>query len=278
MDDKDMRRGRGEFVESPAGYSVTPPGDGFRFAVGQPIGVKSTVHKIFSSRKNSDVYLVTIPTGGVMKVSFHESGVCQHSYLSGVAMQYFERNSERHVDRWPMPAPFAGGWRRAYYVTIPRTELREYDLLDSEAAAIRWIEDPGDGYWSNIHVLFRDPSSQVCLTVDDVLFVGELRLNNGGAVVVFANRFKPASEQAKVVARYRDMFVANEELRTRIGEAENPVAGLYGYDDEGVRGVTELSMTVPPIGFSEICTGTYEPIELLGIRFHGRRGESSPSG
>lgn len=275
MDDEGTRSSGGGDEERPDGFSATPPGEGFKFAVGQPGGFKSTIHKIFSSRNSSDVYLVTIPTSGVMKVSFHESGVCQHSYLSDVAMQYVERNSERHVDRWSMPTPFAGGWRRAYNVTLPRSELREYELPESESVSIRWIEDPGRGYWVNIHIVIRDPEPQVYLTVDDAVRVGELRLNNGGVVVVFANRFKPTAEQAKAVARYRDMFLANEETRLRISGTENPVAGLYGYDDDGVRGVTEISMTAPPVGFTEICAGQYEPLETPAIRFHQRRAESS---
>ncbi|MGV9364251.1 hypothetical protein [Amycolatopsis sp. NPDC003731] len=275
MDDEGIHDAGEGYAGSPLGHSAAPPGEGFSFAIGQSSGVKSTVHKIFSSKSKSDVYLVTIPTGGVMKVSFHESGVCQHSYLSNVAMQYFERNSDRHVDKWSLLKPFAAGWCRAYYITIPRTELREYELSELGSAPVRWIEDPGRGYWVNVHIIFRDPGSQIYLSVDDAVRVGELRLNNGGAVAVFANRFKPTPEQAKIVAKYRDMFLANEELRSQIGESENPVAGLYGYDKEGVRGVTELSMTAPPVGFTEICTGQYDPLVAPGIRFHRRRNNSS---
>jgi hypothetical protein len=190
-------------------------------------------------------------------------------------MEYFERNSERHLDRWMMPDPFTDGWRRAYYITIPRGELREYELSAPDCDEIRWIEDPGRGYWLNIHIVFRDPDSLFYLTVDGAVRVGELRLNNGGTVAVFANRFKPTVDQVKLLARHRDMFLASEEFRARIGEADNPVAGLYGYDADGVRGVTELSMTVPPVGFSEICAGRFESNPMPGITFHRRRDGSA---
>ncbi|WP_410662118.1 hypothetical protein [Amycolatopsis sp. lyj-84] len=250
---------------------VMPPGGGFRFAVGVPDGPKSTEYKVFSAKNSSDLYLVIIPTAETMKISFHESGDWQHSFLSQVAMQYVDRNADRHVDRWTRHEPFSPGWRRAYVITIPRSELRRTD--SHERDNVRWISDPGAGYWINIHILFRDAGSDTALQLRGAALVGELSLVDGRRAVVLANAFKPQPDHARNIARDRDMILRNAEMRSQIADANHPVVGLHGHDHSGVRGTTELSLTPPPVGFTEICTGDYASLDDAGLTFRRHRGE-----
>jgi hypothetical protein len=243
--------------------SSLPPGQGFRFAVGSTDGPKSTVHRIWTAKNSSDIYLAGVPTAGTMKISLHESGHWQHSFLSNVAMEYVSTNVERHVDKWQRPNCFMPGWTRCYCITVPRTELRHIDI---DGANVRWAEDPGHGYWVNLEVVLRDPGVTSALTWDEGILLGNLMLKNNGSVTVFARRYKPTPVDASKLARYRDFFLGNEEIRSQFEDMDTPVVGLFGYGEDGVRGVTELSMSEPPSEVRVICTGM-DFLEPLDINF-----------
>lgn len=124
-------------------------------------------------------------------------------------MQFFDKNADRHIERWRRPGSFAPGWTRAFYITIPRTELRRSGSDDS---SLRWAEDPGPGYWVNLEVALVDPGIDTTLSLDDGLYLGTLSLRNGGHIIVFARRYKPEVQSARMVAQYRNKFVANSEI------------------------------------------------------------------
>jgi len=228
------------------------PGEGFRFAVGSVDGPKSTIYRIWTQKNKPDLFLAGIPTAGVMKVSFHESGQWQHSFLSQVAMEYVSTNAERHVDKWQRPAPLTPGWTQCYCITVPRTELR-YTNVD--VADVRWAGDPGHGYWITLHIVLRDPEITSTLAWDDGLLLGNLLLANGGSATVLAQRFRPKQELAQKIAKYRDFLLGSEEIQSQMRGMDAPVVGLYGASEAGVRGVTELSMGIPPPEVRVICTG-----------------------
>lgn len=95
-------------VTLPVGGSfLALPGTGFRFAVGAPDGPKSSVYDIATAKNKSDVYLTAAALASTKKISFHESGVWQYSYISSVAMESFDRNADRRVERWSASEPFA---------------------------------------------------------------------------------------------------------------------------------------------------------------------------
>lgn len=154
-------------------------------------------------------------------------------------------------------------------LTVPRTELRP-DKLDIDPQ-VQWIEDPGLGYWLNIHIAFRDPGSNTSVTWNNAVQVGALEMHNGGLVMVVAERYRPTPEQGKVAARYRDFLLHNHGVVERIADSANPVASLFGTDEDGIRGLTELSLTRPPVGATPICTGTYDPIQGIEVAFQERK-------
>jgi hypothetical protein len=103
-----------------------PPGAGLRFGVGSASGLRSSTYRVWTAKHSADVYITALPMAGTQKVSLHQTGEWQHSFLSEVAMKYVRKNSERHLEKWIRPKPIAEGWTRGYYVIIPRTELRYY--------------------------------------------------------------------------------------------------------------------------------------------------------
>lgn len=234
------------------------PGSGFRFAVGSAQGLKSTVYRIWTAKNHSDVYITALPTSGTLKVSLHESGEWQHSFLSQVAMKYVSTNAERHIEKWSPPKPFGGGWARGYYITIPRTELR---YVNEDVTDIRWAEDPGYGYWVNIEVVLARADVDTVLTWESGILLGTLRLQNGGGVTVVAKRYKPQAEAARRLGAYRDLFYQQGTV-VDLTTINVPVLGLFGYEPDGTRGVTEVSLTLPPAEVRVICTG--EPLRLPG--------------
>ena len=207
-----------------------------------------------------------------MKVSFHESGQWQHSYLSNGAMQYVDTYADRHVDRWEQPPPFVAGLRRGYRVSVPHTELRL--KADDGDAQVRWIPDPGADFWVNIHVFFQAPEFAAAVVWNEGLLVGELRLHDGGKAIVVAQRVKPEPAHAVLLAQYRDMVLQNLRDQGFADRFPDPVALMYGCDDDGTRTVTELALT-PPVGFTPICSARYRPLDGIGIQFRQPR-EPSP--
>ncbi|SEF27412.1 hypothetical protein SAMN05421837_103819 [Amycolatopsis pretoriensis] len=229
--------------------------------------------KILSAKTRSDVYLVSLPTAHTMKVSFHESGQWQHSFLSNVAMQYVDTNAERHVDRWEQPRPFISGLRRGYRVSVPHTELRL--KADDGNGQVRWIPDPGVGFWVNIHVVFQAPELAAAVAWKDSLLVGELRLHDGGKAIVVAQRVTPDPAHAVLLAQYRDMVLHNLRGQGFADTLADPVALMYGCDDDGTRTVTELALTPPPVGHTPICSARYRRLDGIGIQFRQPRAPSS---
>lgn len=249
------------------GKSGLDPGSGFRFAVGSARGLKSTVYRIWTAKNASDVYITALPTSGTLKVSLHESGEWQHSFLSQVAMNYVSTNAERHIEKWPPPKPLGGGWIRGYYITIPRTELR---YGNEDVTGVRWAEDPGYGYWVNIEVVLADAGVDTVLTWESGILLGSLRLRNGGGATVFARRYKPDAEAARRLGAYRDL-VYRQGTVADLAMMNTPVLSLFGYEPDGTRGVTEVSLGLPPAAVRIICTG--EPLTLPGapmIRWRNR--------
>ncbi|MCE0764769.1 hypothetical protein LWC35_17910 [Pseudonocardia kujensis] len=239
-------------MEADASAGEVDPGGGFRFAIGSASGPHSTVYRIWSSKNSSDFYLTAVPLGRTQKISLHESGQWSHSFLSEVAMQYVQRNADRHLERWERPNPAIPGFTRVYSITVPRTELR---LTTQDLSDVRWSPDPGHGYWVRVEVILMDSAGAGTEAAwDDAYILGKLRLHNGERVVVVSQRFKPAPEMAQRLGAYRDMFLANESVND-MASAEFPVVGLHGHQDDGARTLIELAMSELPSAIRIICTG-----------------------
>lgn len=90
-----------------------------------------------------------------------------------------------------------------------------------------------------------------------------------------AQRVKPEPAHAVLLAQYRDMVLQNLRDQGFADRFPDPVALMYGCDDDGTRTVTELALTPPPVGFTPICSARYRPLDGIGIQFRQPR-EPSP--
>lgn len=244
-------------VASNAADGCLPPGAGFRFGVGSASGLRSSVYRIWTAKRSADVYIAAVPMAGTQKVSLHQTGNWQHSFLSQVAMKYVHRNSERHLEKWVRPKPITDGWTRGYCVTIPRTELRYYG--SDGVGDVRWADDPGPGHWVSIEIMLAEANINSTLILDDAILLGSLALSSGGGVTLVARRYKPEPDAAQKLGAYREICLRDRELSDFQKAVQGPVVGLHGHQRDGTRGVTEVAMTLPPPSVRVICTGMPMP-------------------
>jgi hypothetical protein len=73
------------------------------------------------------VYVVNRALGGKIKVSIHETGTSQVSFLNDdIAAEWSEPGASRHLDRWYRGPEFAHGWTRMFEVIMPGVEMRHF--------------------------------------------------------------------------------------------------------------------------------------------------------
>jgi hypothetical protein len=244
-------------------------------AVGSACGVHSSVWRIWTAKNRPDVYIASRSTAGTLKTSLHESGAWQHSLLSQVAMQYVERNAERHLDKWERPLAFGGGWRRGYYIIVPRTELRQ---TSEDVDEVRFAEDPGPGYWVSIEIVLAEPGTETTLAFEAGMVLGSLRLSDGGGVAIVAIRHRPDPAAAQFVRRAREGILEavarGEESVRSVTSMESPVFSLFGIQSDGTHGVIEVSLTLPPPEVRVICTGSAVADGPLAINWLWTQGSA----
>jgi len=125
-----------------------------------------------------------------------------------------------------------------------------------EIRDVRWAEDPGPDYWVSVEIVLSDGSNDSAITWDDAILLGSLALRYGGGVTVVARRYRPEPGAAEKLGAYREMCLRETSLSST---ARGPVIGLHGHQTDGMRGVTEIAMTLPPPDVRVICTGTPLP-------------------
>lgn len=234
--------------------NLLAPGHGFKFGVRIDDELKSGIWQIGTRKNTNDVYLSIAAIGEVLKVSFHESGKWQFSLTQDFAMQYVERNRDRHLAKWTRPKEFAKGWVRAFYITVPRTELRDHDGYED----VRSAPDPEHDYWVTIDVWFTGSGTDVQVKYPDGAFVlGRLQLFGGGEVLVVA---RPQAPDASAAAHIRH---TREGILRAIGEGKIPgggpgpggstLAAIFLEAADGTPGFIEMAFTEQPTAVRRIC-------------------------
>jgi len=189
-----------------------------RFCIGEPAGLRSTIWKIWANR--NDVYLSSRALASYMKVSLHESGMCQFSHTSESFARTGKRNRDRHIQKWQRRAvcPKSGAVH-LFRVIIPSTELRLAPAKQKEAKDVIWHPAPPIGYGAYVElwltpVLVRSPAPDEFM--NDLL--GVLSLANGQHVGVTVRHLKIEPQNNEDLAYLRNQAADSQLLndpRTR---------------------------------------------------------------
>lgn len=144
----------------------TPNGFHMRFAVGLANGPRSSIWRLWTSKKpKSDVYLAARPIAGALKASLHQSGVWQVSFTSEYVSTLRSRGSwpraSRHVDRWRRPTEISRGITLAFRIVIPASELRVNPIQIPDEKPVSWVLSPSSGHATEFDVFFTKPEVSV---------------------------------------------------------------------------------------------------------------------
>ena len=155
----------------PQTHEVTGPPGVIRFAVGSHAR-RSSIWRVWSDSKRSDVYVGVRNFAGFQKFSLHESGQWHHAFVDADAAQG-QGFPSRYMDTWEKPENGPSGWTKALAVKVHSGSLSEPDddnvmwLPDAPGGCLAII---GDRHW-------RDRGQAE-------LPVAAYRLANGNTVVV----------------------------------------------------------------------------------------------
>lgn len=131
-----------------------------RFGVGDPDGQRSSVWRVWSARKTSDLYIVAKMFGGDHKISFHEaqpdSGFREARRHAGVTQEYVAKKmadhdwqgGSRHWDVWTTDKPTSHpDINILYRMRFPASHLGAWPLAESEKKQDTfWIPVPDIGH------------------------------------------------------------------------------------------------------------------------------------
>jgi hypothetical protein len=111
--------------------------------------------RLWTVKNSRDVYVAQRQLGNQVKVSFHESGEFQTSFLNNqrsMDWQGVMPGGSRHLDKWEKPPEFAHGWTQLYEVIHPYAETRGF--FDSTLQGQKHVSLPiGPQYALHVHIL-----------------------------------------------------------------------------------------------------------------------------
>ena len=163
----------------------------FRFAVGTPNGLRSSVWKLWTSKR--EFYVKSRMMGSTVKVSVHSEGVAQYSMESPWYGKHRpnQPNRDRHIERWEWNEPTDNAASMVFRVFIPQSELREVKASEHLSGVI-WLEAPGEGKQAHI-ICYASPAPLSEAPVDAPGFLCALERGNG-SIVVFAQAINVTPE------------------------------------------------------------------------------------
>lgn len=237
---------------------VRPPGGSISVAIGGPDSLRSSVWRIWGRPKTCDVYLAPRSVAGTLKTSLHESGQWQSSLTAQSAMKYVSRNQDRHFERWSRPGePNLGPMTRAFYLLVPRTELRGHldDAADAQVSA-----DCGPLYWTLVEVYLVPADHEVTLRWEyGIETLGQIALPNGGRIWVTARPIRPKRHVADLMRRRREAILSalieRDEYVRRLEDGQSGHWTVMMHESflDGTMGAIEMVLTEQPPSVRVIC-------------------------
>ncbi len=188
-----------------------------RFAVGDPAGAQSSVWRLWTSGKHSDVYLAARTVAQDLKISLHESGNWRHAFtsehLSGPS-PFISPDQDRAVSKWQRPPEMAPGVTRAFQILVPGSEVTVPKQLTggnppgSQKATV-WVPSAPSGSITYFTVLFTSQATTAATSSwpgrrsMGTGLVSRIGLPNGETVWVVTHEERMSESQRATLARRR---------------------------------------------------------------------------
>jgi hypothetical protein len=221
------------------------PGGTLRFAIAENdvgTGRRSSSYRIFTGKREPDIYVAVRQMAGIFKFSLHASGSNQYGFISDAAASRFGHDGpSRHIEIWNRPAQFADGWTHEFSIQVPHDELSARPVGDEEPGEIHSLPAVGPGHACHVDVFRLERDAHV-VTFDDAVELALFDLAGGSYARVIATRVEYTAEARKRTAENRRQALAQATAAgIVIDETENPRLGLFGNLDSGARFVREVS-------------------------------------
>lgn len=215
-----------------------PAGSTLRFRVtDDERRVQSATWNVVGSRNSGDLYFGGREFIGEFKLSAHASGITRMGWTRPAATARLEPGAERALSRWEHDGEVSPGWRVAFRLTIPDSELTSPapPAARTRARPILELPSAGRGRAVIVRALLGTPHSGP-LTVDGELEeVGRMMLGDGSKVWVLAFSAPVGPDLQEMIDRAKQAVLAQAESRAA------PRAFAWGEENEtGVPSIIDL--------------------------------------
>lgn len=123
-----------------------------RFGVGDPFGDHSSVWRIWSNNKRSDIYLTASAVGSALHTSIHSSGVRHTTFTTDYALSKNIEASERTFIRWKEGQPTSSDLIKVEYrLRFPTDHLTKFPVEMKKPAT--WIPAAPAGQATDVIML-----------------------------------------------------------------------------------------------------------------------------
>lgn len=224
-----------------------------RFAVGDPAGAQSSIWRLWTGRKHSDVYLAARTVAQDVKISLHESGNWRHAFTSehvSGPSPLVSPDQDRAVSKWQRPPEMAPGVTMAFQILVPSSEATVPKQLTggnppgSEKATV-WVPRAPAGSITHFTVLFTS-SRATAATLPcwpgrrsmGTKLVSRIGLPNGETVWVVAHEQRMSESQRATLAQRR---VHISRLARAWGFSPGELRALYFGREDGTAFYMEVS-------------------------------------
>lgn len=135
--------------------------EAFRFAVGEPQGLRSEIWRAWHSGSGDDVYVAARVLGGMLKVSLHRAGDCYAGLTSEFARQakaqgMLAPGTSRQQLRW-VGRPLSEDFSLLLRVVIPTSELAPLGNPRPVSKPVVWIPPAPAGHVTEFAFIIGRP-------------------------------------------------------------------------------------------------------------------------
>jgi hypothetical protein len=120
-----------------------------RFGVGDAHAARSSLWRVWTGKKTSDVYVESRDVHGVMKFSLHETGDWHYGYRSEYVRSEMEagrwKGEQTWWSEWKRPTEFIPGFTLALKFVVPREAITPTVIPLPTKKEIRWTPTPAMG-------------------------------------------------------------------------------------------------------------------------------------